>query len=163
MDSNNVMQSNDAEKGNKLCLCTGNKFINCLRKNMLTLLTILGVIGGVGLGFALRTMSDTKWSKRNVIYVNFVGEIFLRMLKSLILPLIISSLISAIANIDLSLSRKIATKAIVYYVVTTFLAITLGVVMVVTIKPGDSSFEHDNEESISRNITTVDTLLDLIK
>ena len=44
------------------------------------------------------------WTEREVMYVSYVGEIFLRMLKALILPLIVPSLITAVGSLDLSLS-----------------------------------------------------------
>ena len=60
------------------------------------------------------------------MYINYLGDLFLRMLKSLILPLIISSLISAIGSLDLSLSGRIGARAIAYYMITTIFAVILG-------------------------------------
>jgi Na+/H+-dicarboxylate symporter len=61
-----------------------------LKENALTLGTVGGVIGGVALGFILRASRDEKWTPREIVYISFIGEVFLRMLKCLILPLIIS-------------------------------------------------------------------------
>lgn len=99
---------------------------NCLKHNALTILTVLGVVGGIVLGLLLRNARSTNWQSREIMYVNYVGELFLRMLKSLILPLIMSSLISAIGSLDLSLSGKIGARAIVYYMVTTVTAVITG-------------------------------------
>ena len=55
------------------------------------MLTVLGVVIGGKLGFAGRAFEP---SERTVMIVSFPGEILMRMLKMLILPLIISSLIS---------------------------------------------------------------------
>lgn len=41
------------------------------------------------------------------MYVAYVGNLFLRMLKALILPLIIPSLIAAVGSLDMSLSGKV--------------------------------------------------------
>lgn len=60
-----------------------------------------GVIGGVVLGIILRNSRDEKWTPREINYISYLGDLFLRMLKSLILPLIISSLVSAIGSLDL--------------------------------------------------------------
>lgn len=65
--------------------------------------TMSGVIGGVIFGLLLRT-SRQDWSDREVMYVSYIGEIFLRMLKALILPLIVPSLITAVGSLDMSLS-----------------------------------------------------------
>lgn len=141
-----------------------NKCASCLKSSLLTLLTVLGVLAGVALGFILKTTSNTPWSSRQVMYVNFLGDLFLRMLKSLILPLIVSSLISAIANLDLSLSGRIARRAILFYLTTTFCSVVLGMILVVSIQPGKGS-EDDEENAVTalRNVTTVDTLLDLVR
>lgn len=99
---------------------------DCLRHNILTMLTIAGVVGGIILGLILRSSRSDKWPAREIMYVNYLGELFLRMLKSLILPLIMASLISAIGSLDLSLSGKIGARAITYYMTTTISAVILG-------------------------------------
>lgn len=137
---------------------------SALRENMLTLLTIAGVVGGSILGAILRSSKDDPWTERQVMYISFLGDIFLRMLKSLILPLIVSSLVSAISNLDLSLSGKIAARAIVFYLITTLCSVILGMVLVVTIAPGvGSDHDHQTNQITARNVTTVDTLLDLVR
>ena len=69
----------------------------------LTLATMAGVIGGVVFGLSLRGVK-ADWTDREVMYVSYIGEIFLRMLKALILPLIVPSLITAVGSLDMSLS-----------------------------------------------------------
>ena len=73
--------------------------------NALTIATMTGVIGGVVFGLILRQCKE-KWHEREVMYVSYIGEIFLRMLKALILPLIVPSLITAVGSLDLSLSGE---------------------------------------------------------
>ena len=72
------------------------------------------------------------------MYVSYIGEIFLRMLKALILPLIVPSLITAVGSLDMSLSGKVGLRAVLYYFTTTIVAVILGIVLVVTIHPGVS-------------------------
>ncbi|XP_018572232.1 excitatory amino acid transporter 1-like [Anoplophora glabripennis] len=141
-----------------------NKRLACLRANALTIATVVGVILGAVVGIVLRQTKD-HWTEREIMYIGYVGDVFLRMLKSLILPLIVSSLVSAIASLDLSLSGKIAARAIAYYLTTTFAAVILGMVLVVTIRPGagHSADVGASSQEESRNVTTVDTLLDLVK
>lgn len=83
------------------------RFKNFMSENMLTMLTVLGVVAGVILGFILRNSRDEPWTKREIMYIQFPGDLFLRMLKALILPLIVSSIISAIGGLDLNLSGKV--------------------------------------------------------
>lgn len=76
----------------------------CMGENVLTVATLLGVAVGIGMGIGLRNYKT--WTKREVMYVSFPGEIFLSMLKCLILPLIVSSLIAAVGSLDTRLTGK---------------------------------------------------------
>ena len=78
---------------------------NSLYDSLVTAYLQAGVIGGVVFGLILRNCKD-HWSEREVMYVSYIGEIFLRMLKALILPLIVPSLITAVGSLDLSLSGE---------------------------------------------------------
>ncbi|GIY36524.1 hypothetical protein CEXT_420681 [Caerostris extrusa] len=65
-----------------------------MQKNLLLVLTVLAVLIGIALGFFARMFSYTT---DTVTVVAFPGELLMRMLKMLILPLIISSMISVLA------------------------------------------------------------------
>lgn len=140
---------------------TGQKMRSCLSHNALTILTVSGVIGGVILGIILRN-SRERWTPREIMYINYLGDLFLRMLKSLILPLIISSLVSAIGSLDLSLSGKIGARAIGYYMITTICAVVLGIILVVSIQPGVGSSATETKKP-AQNVSTIDTLMDLVR
>ena len=60
------------------------------------------------------------------MYVTYVGKLFLRMLKALILPLIIPSLVAAVGSLDMSISGKVGSRAVGYYMATTVMAVILG-------------------------------------
>lgn len=137
-----------------------------VKQNLLTLLTISGVVVGVILGIGLREVptEGEQWTPRNVMYINFIGDLFLRMLKALILPLIVTSLIAAVGSLDLSLSGQIGGRAVMYYLVTTVMAVILGVILVITIQPGKGAEESSGGvKGELRNVTTADTLLDLLR
>lgn len=134
----------------------------CLRMNGLTIATMTGVIGGVVFGLILRQCKE-KWHEREVMYVSYIGEIFLRMLKALILPLIVPSLITAVGSLDMSLSGKVGLRAVAYYFTTTIVAVILGIILVVTIHPGVSGQNKSDKTLNSRDVTTPDTLMDLIR
>ena len=85
-----------------------------------------------------------KWTDREIMYIAYVGKLFLRMLKALILPLIIPSLIAAIGQLDMSLSGKVGGRAVAYYMATTVLAVILGIILVTSIRPGATAKISDN-------------------
>ena len=68
---------------------------------------------------------------------------------------------------NLSLSGKVGLRAILYYVTTTVLAVILGVILVVSIKPGEgvngSHEDVDPADHPQKNVTTEDTLMDLLR
>ncbi|XP_076133750.1 excitatory amino acid transporter 4 isoform X2 [Alosa pseudoharengus] len=113
------------------------------------------------LGFSLRPY---KLSIREIKYFSFPGELLMRMLQMLVLPLIISSLVTGISSLDSKASGKMGMRAVVYYMVTTFIAVFIGIVMVIIIRPGKGS--RDSPVSSSGNIEPVqaaDAFLDLIR
>ncbi|KAJ8876189.1 hypothetical protein PR048_024098 [Dryococelus australis] len=138
------------------------KLAACCRHNLLTVMTVVGTLGGVLLGLALRHGAG-RWNSRHVMYIAFPGDIFLQMLKSLILPLIVSSIVAAVGSLDLRLSGRIGARAVAYYCTTTVTAILLGIVLCASIRPGQGGSSESTASIDTRNITTVDTLLDLVR
>ncbi|KAI8115129.1 hypothetical protein FF38_07913 [Lucilia cuprina] len=136
-----------------------------MQENLLTMLTVIGVFLGGLIGFIIKS-STGEWTKREIMYISFPGEIFLRMLKCLIVPLLVSSITSAIGGLDLSMSSKIATRAIAYYFITTISAVVLGICLVTTIRPGQGAkIVETRMESVDKasKVLTPDTLMDLVR
>ena len=71
------------------------------KQNLILVLTVLGVFGGIGCGF-LGRIYKPGIDALTLIY--FPGELLLRILKMLILPLIISSLISGLAQLGIKIN-----------------------------------------------------------
>ncbi len=75
--------------------------------------------------------------KNQVKYISWMGDIFLRMLKMIVIPLILSSIISGIANIgNEGHFGKLGLKTLLYYMTTSIFAISIGLLLVNLIKPG---------------------------
>ena len=69
-----------------------------------------------------------------------VGDLFLRLLQMLVVPLIVSSLITGVTGMgDLRTLGSIGGRAIAFYLTTSFLAILTGIAMVNLIRPGDGA------------------------
>lgn len=133
-----------------------------LRNNWLLLSTVAAVVLGIVIGVLVRGHSEL--SNLDKFYFAFPGEILMRMLKLVILPLIISSMITGVAALDSNVSGKIGLRAVVYYFCTTIIAVILGIVLVVSIKPGVSQKVSEiNRSGKSPEVSTVDAMLDLIR
>ncbi|CAL1689240.1 unnamed protein product [Lasius platythorax] len=137
--------------------------IEWMGNNLLLALTIAGVLVGLGLGFLGRLADLTPQS---ITLVSFPGEILMRMLKMFILPLIISSLISGMAQLDVQRSGRIGIRALTYYSVTTILAAIVGIAMVLMIHPGDPKIKTTVTAMVKAEetkVSTVDAILDIIR
>ncbi len=139
-----------------------------LSENILLISTVIAVCLGIGLGFLLRELAGPFENKNIIMYMKFVGDLFLRMLKFLILPLIGSSLVSGIAGLGSTNGGRIAVRALVYYFISTFMAVIIGIILVVAIQPGTGVSKDilDNDDfhvTADKHVTTYDTILDLIR
>ncbi|XP_041487085.1 excitatory amino acid transporter 1 [Microtus oregoni] len=131
-----------------------------LFRNAFVLLTVTAVIVGTILGFALRPY---KMSYREVKYFSFPGELLMRMLQMLVLPLIISSLVTGMAALDSKASGKMGMRAVVYYMTTTIIAVVIGIIIVIIIHPGKGTKENMHREGKIVQVTAADAFLDLIR
>ncbi len=95
-----------------------------------------------------------------------MGDIFLRALKMLIIPLILSSLISGVTNIGTGGNLgRLGLKTISYYILTSTLAIVTGLFFVNLIKPGigaDLNFSQHVEGLVENQRSLGETLIDII-
>ncbi|XP_020795138.1 solute carrier family 1 member 7a isoform X1 [Boleophthalmus pectinirostris] len=133
---------------------------NVCKQNGLLILSVLAVVIGCLLGFFLR---GKQLSEQEVKYFQFPGELLMRMLKMLILPLVVSSLMSGLAALDAKCSSRLGIMTISYYLWTTFVAVVVGIVMVYIIHPGGAAQKEDSEESKKPMTSSADALLDLIR
>ncbi|XP_018415204.1 PREDICTED: excitatory amino acid transporter 1-like [Nanorana parkeri] len=131
-----------------------------LYRNAFVILTVLAVVLGIVLAFALRPY---KMSYRQVKYFSFPGELLMRMLQMLVLPLIVSSLVTGMASLDSKASGKMGMRAVVYYTVTTFIAVFIGIIMVIIIHPGKGTKENMESQGKIERVQATDAILDLIR
>lgn len=101
-----------------------------------------------------------------VDYVSWAGTIFLNALKMIIVPLIVSSIISGIASIGHGDNlRRIGIKTVVYYVSTSLMAILTGLLFVNIIKPGvgvNLNIASGIDDITIGNQSFVDTLINIV-
>lgn len=142
----------------------GNKVASFFRKNLLLFLMIGALALGIGIGVGIREI-DPPLTDRQIIYLRFPGDLLMNMLKMLILPLIISSLIAGMAALDPRSSGWIGGRTIIYYMVTTIMAVILGIILVVTIQPGYKGRKKEEIEPSGKAkvVNTLDTIFDLIR
>ncbi|KAM4706787.1 excitatory amino acid transporter 5-like [Discoglossus pictus] len=146
-----------------ICACQQSKFCKWVKtfwtQNGLLTLSVLSVITGCLIGFLLRILELSDLEKQ---YFSFPGELLMRMLKMLILPLITSSLMSGLATMDSKACGRMGLITITYYLWTTFLAVAVGIILVISIHPGAAAQKEDHIGG-KPVLSSADALLDLIR
>ena len=99
-------------------------------------------------------------------YVRWLGDLFLRALKMIIVPLVFSSIVSGVANLGSTSSLgRLGVKTISYYLTTSIMAILTGLLLVDIIKPGvgaDLGFRMDVPEMTSSTGSLGDIIMRMI-
>lgn len=96
---------------------------------------ILGLVLGLVYGLVSIEMG---WSADfTVNWIKPIGTIFVKSLKMIAVPLILASLIIGVANIgDISKLSRMGGKTLGIFLITTIISVTVGLILVNTIKPG---------------------------
>ncbi|TNM88091.1 hypothetical protein fugu_006312 [Takifugu bimaculatus] len=130
------------------------------KQHGLLTLSVIAVVTGCTLGFMLR---GTQLSTQAKIYFSFPGELLMRMLKMLILPLITSSLMSGLSSMESKACCRMGVLTVTYYLWTTFIAVVVGIMLVIIIKPGVGTEMESHRLGGGPVMTSADALLDLIR
>ena len=110
---------------------------------------IIGMILGLIFGFILIQFEGGNEFSNN--WVKPIGTIFIKLLKLIAIPLILASLIKGISDLkDISKFKLIGFRTILVYVFTTVTAITLGLILVNVIEPGNGI----SNETVSKLTST---------
>ena len=122
--------------------------------------TTPGVVGGFGLGIGLRPLN---LDDSTIDLLAYPGELFMRLLKLMILPLIIASLITGAASLNAKMNGMIAMRTIVFFTITSLLAASIGLVLVIIIHPGSPEIKAvvGSGNQAERKIEIMDNFLDL--
>lgn len=118
-----------------------------MRKLELHWQIILGMLGGVLFALA---MVQFDWGPKIVSdWIKPFGNIFINSLKLIAVPLILASLIKGVSDLkDISKLSKMGGRTIGIYIITTVIAVSIGLTIVNIIKPGSSISEETRNELV---------------
>ncbi|MCI0434109.1 MAG: dicarboxylate/amino acid:cation symporter [Gemmatimonadetes bacterium] len=95
----------------------------------------VGAVAGVASNLLWRGTPALDWAVDNV--ANPVGQVFLRMLFMVVVPLVFTTLALGVANLgDLRRLGRVGGKTFGFFVFTTGIAVTLGLILANTVEPG---------------------------
>lgn len=116
---------------------------------------LLGMLLGVIVGLVATQFGFELFVKN---WVSPFGEIFIRLLKLIAIPLVLLSLIKGIGSLqDVSKLASIGIKTLMLYVASTVISIVLGVVLVSVIRPGDIVSAETSQTLCSSFSEDIDT------
>ncbi len=102
----------------------------------------------------------------SVHYISWMGDLFIQALKMIIVPLILTSIVTGVANIGSGGNfGRLFTKTFSYYIITSTLAIVVGLLLVNLIQPGvgaDINLVQSVNEFGGKSHSFTDTLLGII-
>lgn len=105
---------------------------------------LIGMILGILFGFLALQFG---WNNFIEDWIKPLGTIFVKLLKLIAVPLIIASLIKGISDLkDISKFKNIGVRTMLIYIGTTVVAITIGLVLVNVIQPGDGISQETVEK-----------------
>ncbi|XP_053403402.1 excitatory amino acid transporter-like [Mercenaria mercenaria] len=149
----------DDEQEISLCIRVLRKIKSVFLNNLLLFSTLLGVGFGFVVGFAVRA---TQPSENALMWLGLPGQLYLRLLKMMIVPLIACSVICGAAALDPKANGKISLIAFVFIISTNALGSALGIGSVYMFNPGKSEIK-EQDSVIEGNMQTQDILADLIR
>lgn len=119
---------------------------------------LIGMVLGIIFGFIMNSVDGGKGFVSD--WVKPFGTIFINLLKLIAVPLILASLIKGVSDLkDISKIKTMGLRTISIYIVTTFVAIIIGLTIVNTVKPGEG-MSVDTIEKIKQKYVSSDGVVD---
>jgi Na+/H+-dicarboxylate symporter len=106
-----------------------------MKKTPIYKLIFAGMFAGIVVGVLSVTLD---WNSFVIDWVKPFGTIFINLLKLIAIPLIMVSLISGVSNLrDITKLSRIGGKTLILYLITTVIAVTIGLIAVNSTQPGE--------------------------
>lgn len=114
----------------------------------------IGLVLGAAVGVAVNAsgVGDTAiWTAQILPFLNFVGSAFIRAITMIVIPLVVASLMMGVASMgDIRKLGRIGGKTLAYYLVTTAIAISIGLFLATLVKPG-SRIDPASRDELARD------------
>jgi Na+/H+-dicarboxylate symporter len=115
-----------------------------LIKGRLWLKVIIGLLLGAGIGVLLNPSTGLVPENMSLLMADWLdlpGKIFMRMVQMIMIPLIFTSIITGIVGNTSDNLKTFGLRLLLYFIFTTSIAIVIGVVVTLILKPGQYIFE----------------------
>ena len=96
----------------------------------------IGLVVGVAVGL-IANLAGLVWLQQGLVALRPVGTAFIKLITMLVVPLVVASLLVGTASLgDIRKLGRIGGKTVAYYLVTTAIAVTIGLILSNIIRPG---------------------------
>jgi Na+/H+-dicarboxylate symporter len=118
----------------------GGATIMAAKKSKLTTWIFIGMVAGIFVGWLDHELLPTPEMAKTVAgYISLFTDIFLRLIKMIIAPLVFSTLVVGVAHMgDTAAIGRIGLKTMGWFITASFLSLVLGLVLVNLLQPGAS-------------------------
>src|ERR1700756_4297228 len=109
-------------------------------KFKLTTWILIAMLAGIGVGWMCHELLPTPEAAKTVAgYISLFTDVFLRLIKMIIAPLVFTTLVVGVAHMgDTKAVGRIGGKAMLWFVSASLVSLLLGLIMVNILRPGDN-------------------------
>ena len=127
-----------------------------MKANRSSLLIFVALVLGILVGYVCNQMAPTPEAAKDIAgYFGIVTDIFLRLIKMIIAPLVFATLVSGLANIgDSKTVGRIGSKALGWFIGASLVSLTIGLVFANLLQPGHALNMALPEAGTATNLKT---------
>ncbi|OOA08614.1 cation:dicarboxylate symporter family transporter, partial [Burkholderia cenocepacia] len=110
------------------------------KKNAAAVWILIAMVAGIAIGYMVFTSFPDKKAAAEVAgYISLVSDVFLRLIKMVIGPLVFSTLVVGIAHMgDAASVGRVFAKSIAWFITASLVSLLLGLLMANLLRPGDN-------------------------
>ena len=125
-------------------------------KNRLTFYIVVGMVLGVIVGYVChRTVADAAEAKTISGYFSIITDIFLRLVKMIIAPLVFATLVSGLAGMEgTSDVRRIGFRSVGWFVCASLFSLALGLILANALQPGAGLHMTQTSSDVATGLNT---------
>jgi Na+/H+-dicarboxylate symporter len=110
-----------------------------MKKPGLTGLIVIAMVAGIITGLLIHLGAGTYWSEQYSDYMSIITDIFLRLIKMIIAPLVFSSLVTGIAKMgDMKAVGRIGAKTLAWFLGASLISLLLGLLVMNLVNLGNN-------------------------
>lgn len=124
--------------------------------NRLTTYIMVSLFLGIAVGYACNTLASPEQAKVVAGYFSIVADIFLRMIKMIIAPLVFATIVSGISSLGASGGAvgRIAVKALAWFITASVISLLVGLLLANVLQPGHGLGLTLPEANAATNVQT---------